>query len=160
MYKMGFRPQPKTYKLNFKDSELDGLMVRIGGCTVGEWQDLLRLSSPDTGEEAAAANDATIELFANYLIEWDLEHSRDHCKDPEHTGADHYKIGDPVPATPEGIATQENVMITQIIVAWQRAMQYVADDLGKGSMNGSSSQEASLGLAGSSQSLRNWPKQN
>jgi hypothetical protein len=143
---MGFRPERTIYVLNFKDSNLDGLKVRIGGCTVGEWQSQLRMTGTvNSGQEAAESNDAMIALFLKYLQEWDLEDA---------------ETGEPVPPTAEGVATQENALITQIILAWQKAMQYVSDDLGKGSTNGSSSREASLGLAGSSQNLQSWPRQN
>jgi hypothetical protein len=142
---MGFRPEPTIYKLNFKDSRLEGLTVRIGGCTVSEWQETLRNAEPDSGEAMANANDQMMALFAKYLVEWDLD-------DP--------RTGQPVPPTVDGIASQENKMITEIVIAWQKAMMFVADDLGKGLTNGGLSEEASLGLAASSQSLQNWPQQN
>lgn len=142
---MGFRPEPTIYKLSFKDSHLDGLTVRIGGCTVAEWQETLRSANPEDGTGVADANEQMLALFAKYLVEWDLE-------DP--------RTGEPVPPTMEGLNTQENRLIAEIVVAWQKAMMFVADDLGKGLTNGGLSEEASLGLAASSQSLQNWPKQN
>lgn len=127
---MGFRPEPTVYTLKFeKGSWLDGLKVRVGSCTISEFNEMLRWKA-STGQEVADNNDKVLQRFLDYLVEWNLEN----------------KDGTPTPHTVEGCADQEQPVIREILSQWQSAMAGVSDDLGKDSANGSDSLEESLGL--------------
>lgn len=142
---MGFRPESTIYKLSFSGTPLDGLTVRAGCCSVGEFNEMLRLSDTTKAREVADNNERITDLFVKYLVEWDLEHP---------------VTGEPVPATAEGIGTIESRLLGQIISAWQIAMVTVPDPLKNGSLAGKASEEASLGLVIESPSPESWPKQN
>lgn len=131
---MGFRPEPTVFNLHFKDAWLNGLEVKIGCCSVGEFNSILA-TNPTTGEEVAAGNTRVLKLFLKYLVEWNLESNVD---------------GEwvPTPHTVEGCETHERSLIRVMLMTWQGAMAGVDDDLGKDSMSGDSSLEQSLGLGG------------
>lgn len=129
---MGFRPEPTIYTLKFQGTWLDGLVVKVGCCTVEEFNEMLRWQAT-TGSEVADNNDKITNRFLDYLKEWNLE-------DP--------KTGEPTPRTLEGCSRHEQPVMREILQQWQKAMAGVEDELGKDSMNGRISQEQSLGLGG------------
>jgi hypothetical protein len=88
-------------------------------------------------EEAGDANDEIVRMFAASLRNWNVED----------------KAGEPVPTTLSGVETQEQPFILRIFTAWQKSMSSVSDDLEKDSASGATTLEASLGMAGQSQSL-------
>jgi hypothetical protein len=143
---MGFRPEPTIYNLSFDGTPLDGLHVRMGCCTLGEYHFMLRSAfiggEPDSegnvklSVETLDANDKVIDLYLKYLISWDLEDM----------------AGQPVPTTRAGIDTQERTMIGMLIGAWQTAMVNVPNPSGSPSSNGVTSEEQSLGLGSISES--------
>lgn len=142
---MGFTPDTPVYKLNFEDTELDGLIVRTNPCTIAEWNEMLRgQGEQKNGKEVADANDKATEKFLQYVVSWNLE----------------IPAGTPVPITVEGfnkLGTRHGAMI---ITAWQRAMTEVPTNSRPGSSSGEVSQEQQLGLASSSESLPSWNEPN
>lgn len=134
---MGFTPERTVYKLNFEGTHLDGLLVRMGSLTVAEYNKMMALGQASTVAEAMEANQWIADLFLAKLIEWNLE-DKDH---------------NPVPATQEGLDTQERPVINAIITAWQGAMINIPAPLPSASENGGTSEELSLGLGGQSQNL-------
>lgn len=139
---MGFRPEPTVYRLNFDDTSLKGLHVKIRSCTVGEWSNLLGFMGASEASEVQEANQKISILFAEKLVEWDL---------------DHPDTGEAVPQTIEGVNSLDRYLFAQIMTAWQVAMVAIRAPLPNASANGSSSQEASLGMVVESQSPSNWP---
>lgn len=148
---MGFRPQPTVYNLSFQDTALDGLHVKIGCCTVGEHNRMTGLvgqtpisTDPEKAladlaaklEEVTQHNEWVLNLFAGYLISWDMEDAE----------------GNPVPANREGVDSLERAMVSMIIAAWQRAMVTIPNPSKSESISGETSEEESLGLGSLSQS--------
>ena len=115
---MGYKRARKTYRLKFEDPELNGFEIAMGSLTIGQFMDLQAAS-------AAAADDAEgvtalLEKFTAKIISWNLEDDD----------------GLPVPATFDGVKTQDMDFIMTIISAWMDAMAGV-DPTSRASANGS-----------------------
>jgi hypothetical protein len=79
----------RIYKIRLRSTEYDDAVARVTELTVAE---LL----------AARASDATmIELFGSHLLDWNLT-----------------KNGEPVPATPEGVASIGGNLAMSLAVQW------------------------------------------
>lgn len=129
---MGFRPEPTLYTLKFKDgSWLEGLVVKVSACSLRKFNEMLRLQAKN-GTELADNNERVLQIFLDHLKEWNLDNSE----------------GETTPMTIEGCQEHEQPVIREILSRWQMAMGTVDDDLGKDSMNGNTSLEQELGLAG------------
>lgn len=135
---MGFVPERTIYRLNFTGTFLDGLLIRVGSLTVAEYTEMLNKGSQSsTAEEATEANRWVAELFLSRLVEWNLESSP----------------GVPTPKTVEGFQSHERPVVSSIINAWQIALVNIPAPLPDASNSGGTSQEESLDLGSSSQSL-------
>lgn len=131
---MGFEAPDTVYKLQFADEKLNGLEVRVKAFA---FQDVLDneailyggwLYDPDlSAEEKAAKRDELHRLFAGQLVDWNLE-----------------KNGQPVPATFEGLRSQEVPLVGTIISAWRDNAIGVAIPLEQPSTDGEPSVEASI----------------
>jgi hypothetical protein len=139
---MGYIPEPTIYSLNFDDTPLKGLEVKVRCCSMDQFNSMLRNSKADNLADLADKNEKTIALFINNLVSWNLTN----------------KDGSPVPPTMEGFCAQEQPMLQEVIAAWQTAMVTVSPPLNLPSPNGAISQEASLGLEGKSLNQESWPK--
>ena len=129
---MGFRPERTIYNLSFSGTTLDGLHIKVGCCTVQEFNELLRAGgSSENGVQVAEANDKMLQLFLNYLVSWDLENPDD---------------GQPTAQTVEACNKHERALIREILNAWQIAMAGVPKASQNGSNSGNDLQERSLGL--------------
>lgn len=135
---MGFKRQ-KLYKLTWDtddDDELNGLVVRAGTIPIGEYFELtdyvLRSKVPDRFQEEdepeEAAFDWTIDLFAGALASWNLEDADDQ----------------PIPATREGLMTQDRELVLRVIVQWVKALGSVTRPLKKPSPAGDQLVAASI----------------
>lgn len=117
---MGFQRKRKVYKLDFSGTEYDGLEVKVGGLTTGEYLELITLSAPgvDGGEDETSG---MLKLLARHLKSWNLEED-----------------GEPVPATFEGLKANELPMNMAIVEAWTMALSSVPEGTEKKSVNGGS----------------------
>lgn len=139
---MGYRREPKTYKLIFEDPEMAGLEVVARSLSVRELAKLMGYTdvarpadAPEAGNaETAAAMVSMFEVLGKSLVSWNLED----------------ELGGPVPADFDGICTQEPDFVFAIVNAWIEAISEVAPPLPGGSPSGAAAREASLGLASSS----------
>ena len=123
---MGYKPQRTLYKLNFAETEYAGLEVTVRSPTI---QALLDLQ--DLADLPALSGDQVREMFrgfAQMLISWNVEDDDD----------------TPVPATYEGVITQDPDFIKMIILAWQDNVASAPPPLQTGSPNGGNPQEESL----------------
>ena len=103
---MGYRPHRKTFKLNFEgDSEFDGLMVRTISPSLGALQEILALSAAD--ENDTDALNTMIELFAEQLLDWNVEDD----------------AGEPVEPSITGLQSQEAAFVMSLIKAWGEQMR-------------------------------------
>jgi hypothetical protein len=120
---MGYRPKRQTFKLVFEDgTEFDGLVVRTTSPSLGVLQETMRLAGGPGGEGDQI--DAMIELFAELLLEWNVEDDD----------------GAPVPTTAVGLATLPAPFVMSLIKAWGEQMResvQVPAPLDEGSTGGS-----------------------
>lgn len=132
---MGF-VRNKIYRLVFDDPAMEGLEVRAKSVPLGTILRLTHLTGQElTSLTAAAQTEAMgemLDVFATALVSWNLE---DEQPDGSTT---------PVPATREGLETQEFDFVMEIITSWMEALMAVAVPLGKRSPNGGPSPVASL----------------
>lgn len=121
---MGYKRPAKTFHLKFT-GELEGLEVHVKSITLGEMFELDGLLAGNDKTPTAEEVSAVFKSFAKALMSWNLEDDNDQ----------------PVPATLEGIYTQDMEFIMEIIAAWMEAVTGVDGDLGKGSIVGGQSLE-------------------
>lgn len=114
---MGYRPKRKLYVLDFTGTEHEGLEVSMRSLTVGEELQLEDLRGRQV-----------FEMMTGLLKTWNVE-------DDE---------GNPVPATFEGVCTQDSTFIMAILNALQTAASGVPDPLPQSSPNGEPSLVASI----------------
>lgn len=89
----------RVYKLQLRGSEYDGVVVRVGECTVAE-------------HLAARVNDAVLmEMFGQYLLDWNLK-----------------RDGEPVPCTAENVAKLGAQLGLSLAVRWLQEQQRPARD--------------------------------
>lgn len=106
---MGFTPNRKLFKLVF-EGELEGLEVTVRSSSVVVYKRIASYagrtySSPPSEEDIEALADV-YRSFAGVLVGWNLE-------EPE---------GVPVPATLEGVETQEPWLVNAMVNAWLEAV--------------------------------------
>jgi hypothetical protein len=118
----------KIYKLVFADEEFDGLEVRARGLTTAELLEMKSLEPSGDETEDAEKLQRQIELFAGKLVSWNLETPG----------------GQAVPASLDGVKSQDLEFVLQIIDAWMRAVISVPGPLGDRSNGGGTFPEASL----------------
>lgn len=127
----GYVRQRKVYRLRFADEDMAGLVVQARSAPVGQFLGLAKLAELKGGDfksEDAAKIDELFRGFAACLVDWNLED----------------EDGTPVPATLEGIYTQETDFVLQIIFAWIEAIAGVSVPLGPRSSDGGRSLEGSM----------------
>lgn len=146
---MGYRKKAKTYHLTWaEDNELHGLEVSLKGLTVAKILSLGSSASAVTTDAKGALTGGTaeaedmFETFASSLVRWNLE-------DEE---------GIPVPATFDGVKSQDFDFILDLIITWMEAVAGTGRDKGgdsplsESSDSGLAALEASLQMATSSPS--------
>lgn len=137
----GYTPQRKLYKLKFADEEYEGLEVLASSASMGSILEIQRLASKmsekPTPEESAEVSSRMMNIFGQALKSWNLLDEDDQ----------------PVPANTEGLLTQDPDFVMAMVAAWTEAVAGVSAPLASGSGSGETSQEASLLLGSSSQSL-------
>lgn len=125
---MGFK-RDRVYLLKFEDPDLNGLEVRARSVPLKKFLDLISLSEVDTGKASTRESvENAIRMFADVLISWNVE------------DAD----GNPVPATLDGLYSQDFEFVVQIIKAWQDSISGVSDPLARRSSGGERSLEESI----------------
>ena len=122
---MGFRYEPRQYKLVFEDEDIKGLEVITGSVTLAEYN-------------ATEGDEALGKLFAEKLISWNLE---------DDNGA--------VPATYDALQKQDIALVRAVLVAWFRELTGVSRPLPQNSNATRQSEEASLGMGSLSPSRPN-----
>ena len=130
---MGYKPRRKTYNLQFEGGRFEGLEVTICALPIGELLELDELSETRTRENV----DRMFEIVSIALQSWNLETEDDQ----------------PVPATKEGLYTQDPDFVHAIVDAWRDAMTGVSAPLPETSDAGETSPEASIPMEPLSPSL-------
>jgi hypothetical protein len=136
---MGYQPTRPTFKLIFKDDEFDGLGVRTTSPSLGALQETMRLAGSASDSQDYSQLDKMIDLFAELLLEWNVEDD----------------AGAPVPPTVPGLQAQPAPFVMSLIKAWGEQMRQsvqVPDPLDETSTGGSLSGVPSLPMDPSSTS--------
>lgn len=137
---MGYQRSKKIFKLVFEDPELDGLVVRMRSVSLGRLMKLMKVANVTPGKKMSAEDmavvDEILQMFAKALVGWNLEEEDEETKEVR-----------PVPATPEGVYSQDLDFVIEIITAWVEALAGVSAPLGKDSPSGETFPEGSLPMA-------------
>ena len=112
---MGFRREPTLYRLHFEDPEFEGLEVLAGTLPL---KDLLAINKMAKSEDPEDQMNM-FRKFARALVEWNLEDDK----------------GKPVPATFDGLLSQDVGFVNEIIRAWMEAVSNVPNS-SRGNSNG------------------------
>ncbi|MFC9821371.1 hypothetical protein ACFWG6_30825 [Streptomyces erythrochromogenes] len=131
---MGYKPKQKIYNLNFEGTDFEGLQVSIRALNTGQYIDLFQAKTE--AESGGEANDL-LQMMASRLVSWNVEDDNDQ----------------PVPATLDGIKTQDLDLNLAIVNAWTTAMAGVSAPLEQSSTDGGSSLEGSIPMEILSSSL-------
>jgi hypothetical protein len=134
---MSYKRKPKVFRVSFEDPHpLAGLTLKTHALSVREFAEFgLKLAAVAEIEQAGTdaqklaslsglldSVDRVRELFAEALIEWDMEE----------------EDGSPTPATLEGVQSLTDEEFFGIVNEWLSAIGGVGDDLGKDSSSGES----------------------
>ncbi|WP_406418060.1 hypothetical protein [Streptomyces sp. NBC_01614] len=119
---MGYRPGRRIYNLDFTGTDYEGLEVSMRGLTVGEELELDDLRSTEGGGRRV------FELMTGLLQSWNVEDDQ----------------GQKVPATFEGVCSQDSTFIMTILTNLQTAASGVPDPLPQTSPTGGPSLEVSI----------------
>lgn len=143
---MGYTPKRTVYRLDFSGTELEGLEVDMRATTVGKMLDLMEAADKlaemqelDASTQAGEIGErlrVMLEPLGDALAAWNVE------------GDD----GTPVPATLDGLLSQEMPFVMHIMQAYQQVAQAPAP-LGAGSASGGTSPEVSAAMAELSSAL-------
>lgn len=126
----GYRPKRKIITLDFEGTKHDGLEVTMRGLTVGEELELDDLRDKEgTGRQI-------FEMMAGLLHEWNVVDEQ----------------GEPVPATFEGVCTQDATFVMEILDALQGTQSGVSDPLPESSPSGEPSPVESIPMEALSES--------
>lgn len=132
---MGFKREARIIKLVWPaDHELHGLEVRVKSAPLGVLMRAMELKN--LGEQGSDQMDTSevmemFSTFAEYLVSWNLEDENDQ----------------PVPATLDGVRTQDLTFFFDMFSAWLGAVKEPTQDLGKDSSSGEPFPEALLPMA-------------
>lgn len=140
---MGYKRKRTVYRLKFEDPELEGLEVDTTSASLEEFVAITNLSdlsvlgadvhelTPETMAMVSGAMERLDDLFAafsKHLVAWNLEDDDD----------------EPVPATYEGVKSQDAEFILELIAAWIEAVGGVSGPKEQRSSGGSPFPEGSL----------------
>jgi hypothetical protein len=131
---MGYKPNRKIYNLDFAGSDFEGLTVSIRGLNTGQYMELF---AAKTEAEAGGETNDLLTIMASRLVAWNVVDDNDM----------------PVPATLDGIKTQDLDLNLAVVHAWTTAMAGVPAPLEQPSIGGASSLEASIPMDALSSSL-------
>ena len=130
---MGYTPKRTLYKLDFSRTEHAGLEVTTRSASLETLLEVLALAdlAEARGLEAVVKQfQAAIALFAGVLVSWNVETDD----------------GDPVPATAEGLQSQEPEFVLSVMTMWATEMTKAPPDLPSASSDGAAL-EASIPMS-------------
>lgn len=146
---MGYVWKGKTYRLVFADDDFAGLEVVAKSASVGAYRRIADLATREFSHPPTEADLAEIDnlflAFADVLVSWNLE--------DETVAEDGTVTRTPVPATFEGLQSQDLTLIRQIIWSWMEAVAGLSAPLDQPSDGGGLLLEESLPMEVLSPSL-------
>jgi hypothetical protein len=129
----GYRRQGTIFNLTFP--EFEGLEVTTRGLSTGQMLMLWEAnaeSKSSAKDDAAKATRQMLQYFADALIKWNLESEKDDGSWEE------------VPATLEGIVSQDLPFVLRLIEVWTTVLAGVDANLGKDSDSGETSPDLNI----------------
>jgi len=127
---MGHKRPKKVYRVEVDDGPDAGFWMRVRSVPTGQLMKIIEMSQSATTDTASAGR--LFEAFAAALVEWNLE-------DDGPDGEDR-----PVPATLDGLYSQDFDFALDLVMRWQEAIAGVPPPLPGASSSGGTSLEASL----------------
>lgn len=129
---MGYKYSPKVQRIRFDEThEFAGLEMTVRSMPMGKFLRLLKMaemrSQTPTAEDLEQTNDF-FNLFGQNLVSWNMTDEEDN----------------PVPATPDGVATLDFPFVTRLVMEYIDAVAGVATPLGGNSNSGATSQAPSI----------------
>jgi hypothetical protein len=112
----GFKPERTLYRLNFEDPQYQGLVVEMTGLKVGLFMEVAELGDFDAARLKRAGASKVLRVFdivAGGLHQWNVIDD----------------AGEPVPASLDGIKTQEFPFILMLLEQWMAAVGSVPGPL-------------------------------
>ena len=106
---MGYTPKRRVFRLLFEDEEYDGLVVKVRSTSVGRLLEFMGFLAMDTDELTPADVEkitGLFEAFAEVLVEWNVQE----------------EDGQAVPATLDGVRTQDAPFVMAIMRVWFQAV--------------------------------------
>lgn len=134
----GFTPVRKTFRLQFTDEDMAGLEVVMRRGSMDGFVKIAKMAGLDTGRLKATdpatlkVIDELLDVFSAALVSWNVEDDD----------------GNPVPATREGVGTQDDDFVLEIIRAWVEARASVSLPLGQPSNGGATTDPDQLLMVG------------
>ena len=125
----GFEAPGTGNLLDFTGTPYEGLEVTVDAASMAVMlsvTELFAAASERTSQESVTAMRDLLGMFAQVLESWNTEDR---------------KTGDPVPATLEGLLSQDSDFVLAIIGAWLTGTLQADDDLGKDLPSGETSAE-------------------
>lgn len=136
---MGFKRNKKVLKLVWPEgNENHGLEVRATSCPTGDLLKIVNMAKAikqDEGNTDPSIVEDMFGSFAKCLVSWNLE---------DDVLTDEGPVVQAVPATVEGLKSQDFDFVMDLIKAWIGAVSQVSEDEGKGSASGERFPEASI----------------
>lgn len=125
-----FKKSATQYKLTWGDGDYEGLEVMMRSLPIHQFLEFTEMASQvaENPQLQAKYTRMTFTTFASALISWNLTDEFD----------------EDVPATLNGVMTQELGFIFMIFTEWQKQMGGVSDPLPRASVAGERSVEASI----------------
>lgn len=124
---MGYKREPKQYRLKFLEGDMNGFECLMGGLSVDEFIEITTLAQKLSAN--SAEREDVIQLFdmmAVHIAEWNLEDDDDK----------------PIPHDSESMRKLDFEFVMGIQMAWMDAMAKVLGPLPDGSNNGGTTQTA------------------
>lgn len=120
---MGYKRERRTYNITLEDEP--GLEIKLRSVSTGKYLELSRLTNNDDSTEA---DEKMVEEFSKALISWNLDD----------------EDGIAVPATLEGVSSQDFDFTLTLIMAWMEAIAGTNPPLKENSPSGEQSLEAGI----------------
>lgn len=123
---MGYRPERKTYNLQFE--AYPGLTVSVRGTSMGKLFELVKYQNIDAASLDEEAKQKIFGFFASRVITWNVEHPE--LETEEEIAADACAVcglpsGVPLPTTVEGMFCLDLSFIYDIINGWTKGIAQV-----------------------------------